>query len=257
MTTTSRLRESLAKLAAPGESVGGGMRRMRGGTPDALIAAVLCEIDETILARALRFETDDGRALTIEAYNRRLIRLVPPAPAGTSADLARLFDAPMTSATGDASSRCHEFLLRFFKSVQALTVATAAPEKKLDATQLGPLAIHLAEAWNLSGPGLGAPGHAIERFARTLDELANAWIWIDEGGLRSSSGEAEAVARLGEDIAKAGAEASDPTFLAATFSGADGGTARVRVVLGGHRLAAEADPGAVPALLDRWRALGL
>jgi hypothetical protein len=257
MSEAARLRQSLGKLAAPGEVVGQGRRRLRGGTADALIAALLCEVDETILARALTFETDDGRDLTVEAYNRRLIRLVPPAPAGTTADLAKLFGETLTSATDDTSSRTYEFLLRFFKAAKTVTVKSAAPAAKIDATQLGPLATHLAEAWNLSATGPGVPGHAIERFVKLLDEVATAWLWRGEDGVRSSSGDTAAIADLQTDLeAWDDATGGDP-MLETTLPGPGGPGGRLRAQVGSHTLAADVDAAAAEALMDRWRTLGL
>ena len=74
----ARLKAKLAKLAQR-ERTAGEARRLKGGNAGELIAALVTEIDETILPRRLTL-TSEGRALHLAVANRRLQAMLSPAP---------------------------------------------------------------------------------------------------------------------------------------------------------------------------------
>ena len=79
MSDFARLQDKLAKLRQR-ERVAGEGRRLRGATPEALVAAVVAEIDETILPRRLTFQVEGGVDVHLAVANRRLQALMSPVP---------------------------------------------------------------------------------------------------------------------------------------------------------------------------------
>jgi hypothetical protein len=65
----------LLSLQTPAQIAIGGARIIAGPGNPSPLTALLRELNETILGRALRFETRDGCSLTLEAAGRRVLRL--------------------------------------------------------------------------------------------------------------------------------------------------------------------------------------
>jgi hypothetical protein len=87
MSDFARLEEKLAKLRQRERTVGEG-RKLRGVGPDALLAAIVTEIDETILPRRLSFETPAGSS--IWPWRTGVLQaLLDPARAGWDARKSR------------------------------------------------------------------------------------------------------------------------------------------------------------------------
>lgn len=88
MTDLAKLKAILRRTAADGAFAA----RKEGfaGAEDG-VARLLGHVDRAVLGRRLVFEFDNGARLVAEASGRRLIRLMPPAPAGLGADQAALF----------------------------------------------------------------------------------------------------------------------------------------------------------------------
>lgn len=254
MSDKDRLRGILGKLATPGEFTGDGARRLRCGAVAETLAAILCEIDETILARKLVFRTDHGQVLECDVYNRRLLRLVPPAPGGLAAALAADFGPALTGADTDDMARVLEVFRHILNGAKAITVETHAPSQPVEATDLGPSAILLAQAWGVARDSARSDRDRAEKFASALNKAASAWIWIGEDGVRSASGDGASQARL--DALATGAESFDGRAECRVFAPATG--ARLLAAkLGGHRLAAELDPEGAASIVETWRKLGL
>jgi hypothetical protein len=65
----------LLSLQTPAQIAVGGARIIAGAGDPSPLTALLRELNETILGRALRFETNNGCSLTLEAAGRRVLRL--------------------------------------------------------------------------------------------------------------------------------------------------------------------------------------
>ncbi len=65
----------LQSLQTPAHAVAGGARVIADRHHPSPLTALLREVNETILGRALRFESDFGKSLTLEAAGRRVLRL--------------------------------------------------------------------------------------------------------------------------------------------------------------------------------------
>jgi hypothetical protein len=69
----------LQSLQTPAHAVAGGARVIADRNHPSPLTALLREVNETILGRALRFESDFGKSLTLEAAGRRVLRLTEAA----------------------------------------------------------------------------------------------------------------------------------------------------------------------------------
>lgn len=65
----------LAALQAPARFAAGGARVIADASTPSPVSALLREVNETILGRALRFESSGGTSLTLEASGRRVLRV--------------------------------------------------------------------------------------------------------------------------------------------------------------------------------------
>ncbi|SPH18235.1 hypothetical protein DEA8626_01767 [Defluviimonas aquaemixtae] len=66
--------------------------RVEYATAQAGVARVLEQVDTAVIGQQLSFEFDDGARLVCTTVGRRLVRLLPPAPPGLTAEQTALFD---------------------------------------------------------------------------------------------------------------------------------------------------------------------
>jgi hypothetical protein len=76
-----RLKNRVARLADRRGRARQGSRALDGASSEALLSALLLEIDEIILPREIRAETDDGKGVDVLVSNRRLVGLSNADPA--------------------------------------------------------------------------------------------------------------------------------------------------------------------------------
>ncbi len=139
MSDERRLKEKLAKLAA--EDVPGEARRISGASETELVRAILEEIDETMLARRVTFHADDGRKLSADVANRRLLRLVDvPGQADDS------LLAPLAPGSDDVLPQIVAALRGIARGQSTLGVETAALETRTEPEVLGRSVAALARA---------------------------------------------------------------------------------------------------------------
>lgn len=195
MSEFARLEEKLAKLRAR-ERAPDEKRRLRGSGPDALLSALVTEIDETILPRQLSFDTPGGM-VHLAVANRRLQALIAPAPSSVPEDLVghALPDVedPKLAELGDA-----------LKAVLtgADTVAISAIRlKDAFASDIGVPAVQLPRVWSVDAPTAAAPGDVLERFLGGLDTAQVAWLRIEGEEVTGQGGPEDKVATLGESAA--------------------------------------------------------
>src|SRR5690606_8925710 len=140
-----RLKRILSKLAAPpAPPQPQGREIASGGDAEARLAALLTEIDETMLPRRLRFQTDIGATLSADGYGRRLLSLPPPAPQGLSAGHTALVGQPLHTLPEDSLSDLRALLLAFLAPASRLSVAHAPLPQPRDPAALGVAAETLA-----------------------------------------------------------------------------------------------------------------
>lgn len=257
MSEDRRLRDKLARLASDAEEVAGGARRLSGGPGGDLLAAILVEIDETILARRLTFRTDDGRHLTAEVANRRLLRLTDlpsgdPAlsePLGPESDpvLPSLIDALRTFAAGQT----------------AISVETGPLPQRGQPDVLGRSAAALAEAAGIelyaASPAPDAPGTPAG-FAGDVSGMALAVRTFGPSPVPPFGPEADRLAALDEsqiaDLARRARPGGDPagSFVALSATGEDASALFVGFESDGASVAAVLPARKIGEAISLWRA---
>lgn len=195
MSEFARLEEKLAKLRAR-ERATDEKRKLRGAGADALLAALVTEIDETILPRKLSFSTPSGQ-VHLAVANRRLQALLGPAPASVPEDLVghALPDAedPKLAELGTA-------LKTVFAEADGVNIF-ASRLKETFASDIGVPAVQLPRVWSVDAPTAADPSETLERFLSGLDLETAAWLRIEGEEVTGQGGAEERVAKLGETAA--------------------------------------------------------
>ncbi len=195
MSDFARLEEKLAKLRQRERAVGEG-RKLRGVGADALLAAIVTEIDETILPRRLIFETPGG-AVHLAVANRRLQALLAPAP-------ETLPEALEGHALPDVEDPALAELGQALKAL--LADAEAVPVSAIRLTEtfgsdIGVPAEQLPRVWTVAETVGANPQDVLDRFLSALDPKTVAWLRIQGEEVAAHGGPDEAVAALTEQAA--------------------------------------------------------
>lgn len=200
MSDFARLEDKLNKLRqrerAPGEG-----RKLRASGAEALLAAIVTEIDETILPRRLTFTLENGTAIHLAAANRKLQALLSPAPDGFDADLA---DQELPDADDPKVASLAVGLRNILEGAETLRLSAIRP-KSLFASDVGVTTSQLKRAWGVSEQGAGAeekdPSELLSGFLSGLGDDALAWLRIEGEAVTDQGGDEKALAALGESAA--------------------------------------------------------
>lgn len=202
MSDFARLEDKLAKLRQR-ERIAGEGRRLRGATAEALLAAVVTEIDETILPRNLSFSVEKGVTVHLSVANRRLQALVAPAPALDGIDVAALAGQPLSDAEDAALGEVKKVLLAAFADAAPVAIQSARPEGAGFPSDVGVPSNILARVWGLaevSGEEL-SPEDILSRFLSGIAEDAIAWLRIEGEDVTDQGGDAAVLEQLGDHAA--------------------------------------------------------
>lgn len=197
-TRHNRLETALAKLRQK-ELVSGSGRVLRGGSADALIAAIVTEIEETILPRRLSMKTDGGATLHFAAANRRLQALLSPA-----ADAAKqLENVALKDAEDENVARLLDVLKTELATSTSLTVTSSRLGAHSYPSDIGVPSNILSRTWNLASSEKSEVGadEIVQDFLASLDNQAIGWIQIEGEEVTAESGEEEFIAELSEQAA--------------------------------------------------------
>ncbi len=213
MSSTGRLKSTLAKLAASPGEVTDGARRIAAEDVRDRIAGILDEIDETVLARDILVRNASGAFLSITARNRRLICLNPPACDDFAAQ-SDLFDLDAATFDDGQRGRLLGLLGTLCGTSSALSVTKAGAARGC-ATDIGLTAAQLKEVFFRRSTLPAAPD--------PLAGLLEGWRGECLGWLRRSgpetvafggdAGEApllEAIAETAERVLRRNRRAGDP-----------------------------------------------
>lgn len=199
MSDFGRLQDKLAKLSK--RDVGRtGPRELAGRSAEALLAAMVVEVDETILPRILTFTTDTDVTLHMAVANRRLQALVAPAPSAVG-DAAGLAGQALGAGDDDTLARLRGGLLDALDGATTMGIATRRPAdgEGFPAESGVPVAV-LARSWDLSldaEPPSGVdPVEGMTRFLAAAKEQAAAWLRIDGEDVSDQGGEPERLERM-------------------------------------------------------------
>lgn len=195
----ARLEEKLAKLRrrerAPGEG-----RKLKGDNADALIAALVAEIGETILPRRLTL-TGGDMVIHLAVANRRLQAMLEPAVSIDGAsDLA---GAALPDAEDPGVPALRVILDQAFASDTSFSISA----RRLDASygsDIGVPANLLARAWGLSdiAPAKAMePSEVLSTFLGELGDDALGWLRIEGEEVSDQHGDPDRIVDLGEQAA--------------------------------------------------------
>ncbi len=151
------------------------------------IAAVLHEINQTILGRRLEFSSPDGRKLVLSVLGRRILRLDDVKNALHAVGLS-------TDHTQDIAQIIRDFVAPLTE-VRVTSSPLASNDAGLD------IGLHVAELAtlldvNLSNPVPQKPSGFLTKIVTSLGQKISAWILHDVGGADQRHGPDAAVTRL-------------------------------------------------------------
>ena len=195
----TRLEKKLAKLRQLERALGE-KRVIRGGA-EKLLAAILAEVDETILPRRVSFALADGATLHFAVANRRLQALLAPAPAVEGA--AQLADKALKDVDDPNLGALQAVILAALKSSDALTITAARQSGSGFPSDVGVPVAQVARAWNVpeASEDEVTPEAMLKDFIKALGDRAAAWLRIDGEEVADQGGDAALLGIIGEHAA--------------------------------------------------------
>ena len=198
MNDFARLEAKLAKLRQ--RAIGPGEARTIRGKPEQLLAAVVSEIDETILSRELRFSSEES-SFVIAVANRRLQALISADPdQGNSRALA---GNALTDAEDEALPKVMEVLTGLLSTSSLWEISSRRQSGSGFPSDVGVPSGPLARAWQLkpSGEGRSNPEATLADYLGSIDKDVTAWLLIEGEEVKNQSGPEAVVAGLGNQAA--------------------------------------------------------
>ncbi|MCG6883163.1 MAG: hypothetical protein LJE62_05345 [Silicimonas sp.] len=195
MSEFARLEEKLAKLRQR-ERIAGEGRKLRGKGGDALLAALVAEIDETILPRRLSLVTPQG-PVHLAVANRRLQALLAPVPGSLPEGLA---DHALPDIEDPKLAELGQSLKTLLAEAENIPV-TARRLDRAFGSDIGVPAVQLPRIWTVAQPTAAKPDDILSGFLADLGDAALAWLRIEGEEVTLQGGEEAAVAALSEQAA--------------------------------------------------------
>jgi hypothetical protein len=261
MSDFARLEEKLAKLRqrerAPGEG-----RRLQGADGRARLAALVTEIDETILPRRLSFALGEGAALHLAVANRRLQAVLAPAPQGIPSGLV---DHQLSDAAAPEVAELRTVLEEVLGAAGTIPISSARP-KKTFASDVGIPAPQLARAWGASEAQADVvQDDVLTAFLDGIGDKATAWLRIEGEEVTGQGGASQAAEALSDLAAvfldsyfsKFDAAFPEPSDACATLiaPGKNGSGALLFVEIGRLSAVVLAPPDRIVGMAARWQGL--
>ena len=194
----SRLEAKLAKLRQ--RERGPGEARFVRGQKERLLAAVVSEVDETILPREIGFSSENGARFHVAVANRRLQALVSCETADPAFDA--VVGAKLTSVEDPYLGALKDALLTAFGESDTWTVSSRRQSEGPYPSDIGVPSDQLARAWDVSSSGTGAnPKEPLTAFLDGLETANLAWLAIEGEEVTKKGGDENVVAKLSENAA--------------------------------------------------------
>ena len=186
MSDLNALAQKLAALISKGDVFDAGARVIsQGGSPSPM-AAILAEIDDTILERDLEFKSGSNTANVIVAGRRlRGIYALTPSTGNEAIGETISREEPETVQT------TFTLLSDFFANADKLTVRSLPPEPFGKGGERGISARGLAELWQVEMDE--APKPPMERFLRANAQIIISLMHVSGGEIASTSGNFDAL----------------------------------------------------------------
>lgn len=208
------LAKKLAALSTEGETFEGGFRVVSDGVEPPILAAILNEVDLTVLPRKLAFRMDNSE-ITLVAGGRRLRGLVK-----ASKDIKGVIGVlgkPLTRDDAELLAGLHEIIGQFTATAGKLTVESSEPDAMGGQADAGLTAQILAEIW---GVDLNIePATPVMSFIRGCGAMTTAWVIMTNDSENKTGGDGAKLAALKAAISQQWAQFSNTVDDIASPSG--------------------------------------
>lgn len=189
MSDLDALAQKLAALVSKQDVFDAGARVISLGGAPAPMAAILGEIDETVLERNLEFKSDKSTTNLIVA-GRRLRGIQAVTPPSDSKVIGQTISREEPELVQAAS----ELLSDLFADADRLTVRSLAPEPFGKGGERGISAHGLAELWRIEMDA--APKPPMERFLRANGDNIASLMHVSNDEIAATSGDFEALQEI-------------------------------------------------------------
>ena len=246
MNDDDRLKDKLGKLAEPLGQSPAPQREIFPGVDATPLAAILREIDETILAREITFQTPGGKELVLAAANRHLMQLLRLGGAGAPA-IAGLDEQTLVEGDDALLANLHRALTYLGEDATGVSVSAQPLARTISPGEVGLSAEMLAARWQIALYGAQVPADPglAKRFLGACAEFTIASLLFDSNDARQEAGPTEARSGLAAH-ADMDTEATPPRIAACFAAGqaphylvalgeSEGDTRVVRVFAGATR----------------------
>lgn len=238
-------------------------RIIASGNPDENIGALVQEINETILARELEFQTDTGARLCLNVIGRRVLHITDFQTANHEDPASPLVGVLLSE--DDHQEQFLQTVSRFTKNAGELSVIASTPRNDFDTSAVGLQAARLLKDLPLSGT---TDESAVRNGSAALGLLTGvsdltAWLIVKGEDAGVGSGEPETIARL-QKIADNSADKCE-TYLEQFASDSDKPVAAIIGSLSEDNLSilcfrigaqcgfALVSAETVPLIINKWR----
>jgi hypothetical protein len=181
------LLERIARIAEAGTIYKQGRRVLAEGNPDAILPAMLQEIDETILARKLTFHNDADDSIAVIAKGRRLWQICDISPKSLIPKGADLVSVNLSGDDDKAMKALAKLMQNFAKNSKLLSVTIADTESESDYSAMGLPVPMLRNLWNIAAAPTGS-GNSLQAFVESITDDILASAVMAEGDMIFSSG---------------------------------------------------------------------
>lgn len=188
MSDFERVKAMLRRSAQDGTPRPG---RVEYATAQAGVAGILEQVDTAVLGQQLAFEFDDGARVVCTTAGRRLVRLLPPAPPGLSAEQTALFG--LDELTGEHAQALSGLFAGLCERGTGFVMRAEPLDEEVTPASGGVEPVAIAEAAGLSGEAMfetGA-GKSQETFLDALQASLRAAILIEGEGSSLIRGEGD------------------------------------------------------------------
>ncbi|MGR3291695.1 MAG: hypothetical protein ACU0C9_10950 [Paracoccaceae bacterium] len=264
MSNQHRLRDKIAKLNATPTGTGADGRVLVEHSRFGFVVAFLQEIDETILARHLSFEIENGAVLGVEVANRRILRVRSLNSAGGFDGHLSLVNQPLSTENGPDTKALAALLGDFLTKAGAVLVRSNKFDRDVDAAEIGISAETLADELKVELYATAADSEeiAVNDFVTFCQNISDSWVSTDADGTVQSSGDAVDVDKLaalsGQDLAimddAIAKLANTPVQPRCVVLGADGKNDKSILYVGTKTLQIffKLPDGRLPTVIARW-----
>lgn len=242
--TPADLAALLDRLAAPPRAAGAVIWDADTDTEEALDALVTV-IDDTVLRRMLRFETDAGAVLKIEVANRRLRRIVALPDTGGRIGEESLIDRALDTAEDLAALR--SAFDAFCGRARRIQFAAQPPLGAAPLSDFGISAAAMRAAWGLASCSTSGPG--FEAALALAHARASDLVLREAGTEVETRGPRAAALPSAAELLAAHAAGQDPVIM--MLRGAD--DLLLVAQAGEDELVALLPGGALDEITQAWR----